>query len=63
MIELTRADCVLVKRQVRKIGVMKLWFKPETNEWFVSLDNRTYHNVIRIEEDRLPHWRQEFGLP
>jgi hypothetical protein len=53
----------LTHRQVRRIGVLKLYQHVlEPDRCAVSLDNRTYHNFYEIPPSRLAAWRREFGL-
>jgi hypothetical protein len=53
---------VLSATRKARIGILRLWYAPVSDQWAVSLDNRTYHNFVEITEDRLPLWRVEFGL-
>ena len=43
-----------------RIGVLRLWYAPVSNQWAVSLDNRTYHQFVEIAEEKLARWRKEF---
>lgn len=54
---------MLIKRRVARIGVLRLWYRHEQKEWWVTLDNRTYHGEHKIALDKLPRWRKELGFP
>jgi len=52
----------LVSRRVARIGVLRLWFDPRESQWWVTLDNRTYHHAHGpIAPDKLPIWKRELG--
>lgn len=53
----------LLARRVARIGVLRLWYVEETDQLFVSLDNRTYHHVHGpVAPERVPAWLREFDL-
>lgn len=57
----TDPNWVLIKRRVARIGVLRLWYPPDEDQWYVTLDNRTYHNVHTIAPDKLKLWKAEMG--
>lgn len=52
----------LYRHRVRRIGVLQLWRHEREDCWAVSLDNRTYHNFVEIQPDRLARWLKEFDV-
>ena len=56
------SDLTLVKRRVMKIGELRLW-KSSEGVFYVSLDNRNYHNLVELTPAQVEKWLDELTPP
>jgi hypothetical protein len=51
----------ILARQVTRLGLQRLWYDPEKDQYYVSIDNRTYHSKQPIPKEKAPIWFELLG--
>lgn len=47
---------VRVKQQVFRTGLQKLWYDYKEDQWYVSIENRTYTSTQPIPKEKVDVW-------